>query len=157
MEREIALLKGIHPGFVLERELNKRKLPKGQFALSIGEYSQTLSAITKGKRNMNTPLALKIEHALGLEEGFFMTLQVFYEIKEEKRKQLGNAQPDLSKFRRALFWDTDIKTINWLEKVRAVIERVFQHGNEEEKAEIRRFYGEDTINDVLEKLKTKDA
>lgn len=156
MNREIAILKGIHPGLVLERELEKRKLPKGRFAISINEYPQTLGAITKGKRNMNTALALKIEHALGLEEGFFMTLQIFYEIREEKRRQAGNSTPDISKFRRALFWDTDMTRIDWQEKKRAVIQRVFERGNEEEKNEIKRFYGEDTINDIL-KTETKDA
>src|SRR5690606_37795350 len=99
------ILKGIHPGIILERELKKRAFSKGQFALSVKEYPQTLSAIMKGKRNMNTSLALRIEEALGIEEGFFMTLQVFYEIREEKRKQFITCHPDLSKFRPALFWD----------------------------------------------------
>ncbi|MBN8787584.1 MAG: hypothetical protein J0I84_10880, partial [Terrimonas sp.] len=78
-------LKGLHPGIVLERELKKRKLRKGPFALSIQEYPQTITAITKGNRSMNTSLAMRIEEALGLEEGFFMTLQVFYNIEEEKK------------------------------------------------------------------------
>ncbi len=66
----IEYLKGIHPGIILDRELKKRKLHKSAFALSIQEYPQTFSAITKGKRNMNTSLALRIEEALGIEEGF---------------------------------------------------------------------------------------
>lgn len=53
--------KGIHPGFILERELKVRHLHKGPFAISLQEYPQTISAITKGKRKMNTSLALKIE------------------------------------------------------------------------------------------------
>ncbi len=82
---------------------------------------------------MNTPLALRIEHALGIEEGYFMTLQVFYEIKEEKRKQLTNATPDLSKLRPILFWDTSMDKIDWQQQKRAVIKRVFERGNEQEK------------------------
>jgi plasmid maintenance system antidote protein VapI len=66
MEKELSILKGIHPGFVLENELQKRNLSKGRFALSIDEFPQTLGAITKGKRNMNTNLAQRIERALGL-------------------------------------------------------------------------------------------
>src|SRR5579872_2737244 len=107
------ILKGIHPGLVLDRELKKRGLGKGPFALSIQEFPQTISAITKGKRGMNTSLALRIENALGMEEGFFMTLQVFYEIKEEKRKQEKFFKPDLTLLRPALFWDTDIQKIEW--------------------------------------------
>lgn len=87
MKSNLQLLKGIHPGFVLEQELEKRHLRKGVFALSLQEYPQTLTAITKGKRGMNTSLALKIEEALGLEEGYFMILQVYYDIEQEKKKQ----------------------------------------------------------------------
>lgn len=151
MNKEISILKGIHPGLVLERELKKRKLAKGPFALSINEYPQTLGAITKGKRDMNTPLALKIERSLGMEEGFFMILQVYHDIKEEKLKQQDQTHPDLSRLRSGLFWDTDIKKINWQEQKRAVIERVFERGNDDEKAEITRFYGKDIIDEFLKK------
>ncbi|MET6999458.1 helix-turn-helix transcriptional regulator [Chitinophaga defluvii] len=102
--QEIQALKGIHPGIFLERELQKRKLAKGPFAISIGEYPQTLGAITKGKRDMNTPLALKIEHELGMEEGFFMILQTYFDIKEIKRKESLKLHPGLKKFRKAIFF-----------------------------------------------------
>ena len=69
----------------------------------INEYPQTLGAITKGKRSMNAALALRIEQELNLTEGFLLTLQVFYDIKHEKRRQIEKAHPDLSKLRRGLF------------------------------------------------------
>lgn len=100
---EINILKGVHPGIVLERELKKRGLTKGAFALSVHEYPQTLSAILNGKRNMNTALALRIEKALGIEKGFFMVLQVFYDISRHKAEQDAGTHPDLSKFCSALF------------------------------------------------------
>lgn len=149
MREDISILKGLHPGIVLERELKKRGLAKGPFALSINEFPQTLGAITKGKRNMNTALALKIEHALGIDEGFFMILQIFYEIKEEKRKQYINQHPDLSKLRAILFWDTKMEKIDWLQQKRAVIQRVFERGNDQEKDEVNRFYGKATVDQVL--------
>ena len=150
---ELSILKGLHPGIVLDRKLKERDLAKGPFALSINEYPQTLSAITKGKRGMNTPLALKIERALGLEEGYFMMLQVYYEIKEEKRKDFGNSHPDFARIRRGLFWDTDFDKINWQTQQQAVIKRVFERGNDEEKAEIKRFYGEAIVNQMIKKMK----
>lgn len=155
MEGDLQILRGLHPGIALGHELEKRKLSKGRFALSINEYPQTISTITKGKRDMNTPLALRIEHALGIEEGYFMTLQVFYDIKEEKRKQQGNAKPDLSKLRSILFWDTSIDKIDWQQQKKAIIERVFERGNEEEKNEITRFYGADIVTQVLGNKNTK--
>lgn len=157
MINELSVLKGIHPGIALDRKLKERKLSKGPFALSINEYPQTLGAITKGKRNMNTLLALKIEHALGLEEGYFMTLQIYYEIKEAKRRQNKHLHPDLSRIRPGLFWDTDIKKIDWHGQQLAVIERIFERGNEEEKAEIKRFYGEPLVKEITEKLTSGHA
>lgn len=157
MLNEISILKGVHPGIVLERKLKERKLAKGPFALSINEYPQTLGAITKGKRGMNTALAMKIERALGLEEGYLMMLQVFYEIKEEKRRQQENSSPDLSRIRRGLFWDTDVTKIDWQAQRHAVIERILERGNDEEKAEIRRFYGASVVQEIADELKGKHA
>ena len=66
MNTYIERFKGIHPGIILQRELKKRALLQRPFALSIGEHPQTLNAITKGKRNLNTSIALKIESKLEL-------------------------------------------------------------------------------------------
>lgn len=133
-------IKGIHPGLYLERELKKRGIAKGPFALSIGEYPQTLSAITHGKRGMNPSLAIRIEEALGMEEGTLMVLQALHDVKLEKTKMHSRQTPDLSKLRPALFWDTDITKIDWIKNQRFVIERIEERGNEIEKAEIKRFY-----------------
>ncbi|MFT3793768.1 helix-turn-helix transcriptional regulator [Flavobacterium sp.] len=152
MKQQISILKGIHPGFVLERELKDRQLRKGSFALQLQEYPQTIGAITKGKRDMNTALALKIEHILGLEEGYFMILQVYYDIEKEKRKR-NNSHPDLSIIRPILFWDTKMEKIDWNKQKKAVIKRVFERGNEDEKNEIRRFYGQDVVSEILNLLK----
>lgn len=150
MDKAIRLIKGVHPGFILERELKKRHIAKGRFAISLNEYPQTLVSITKGKRNMNTSLALKIEKALGMEEGFLMVLQAYYEIEKEKKK-LNTRHPDLSKIRKILFWDTTFDKIDWEKHKRSIIKRVFQRGNDEEKNEIKKFYGEELINSVLKK------
>jgi len=148
MNRSITIAKGIHPGLFLERELKRRKIAKGRFALRIQEYPQTLTAITKGTRGMNAALALKIEKELGLDEGDLMVLQAYYEIEREKKKQQ-KLQPDLAKFRRALFWDTSFEKIDWQKHKQSVIKRVFERGNEEEKAEITRFYGSEAIKEIL--------
>lgn len=148
MKVALDIIKGIHPGIILERELKQRKLRKGQFALSIHEFPQTLGSITKGKRKMNIPLALKIEQALQIEEGYFMILQIYYDIEEQKRKQI-KTHPDLSKLRSVLFWDTNIEKINWDKNKNAVIKRIFERGNDIEKNEITRFYGKESIDKAL--------
>lgn len=99
-------------------------------------------------------LAFKIEQALGLEEGYLMVLQAFYDMKEEKlRQRSSNGTPDMSRLRPGLFWDTDINMIDWQGQKRAVIERVIERGSEEEKAEIKRFYGEKAFNKIAGALK----
>jgi plasmid maintenance system antidote protein VapI len=148
MEKQFEKYKGIHPGIILERELKKRSLRQRPFALSIAEHPQSFNAIVKGKRSLNTALALKIEKRLDLDEGTFVMLQAYYDIKKEKEKQ-ANQTPDLTILRKSLFWDTDISRIDWEKQAKAVIERVFERGNEDEKGEIARFYGQTKIQSVL--------
>lgn len=149
MESKLQILKGIHPGKILERELKLQHRSKGEFALSIREYPQTISAIISGKRNMNTPLAMRIEKELTLEEGFLMILQVYYDIAMEKKKQHDKYHPDLSLFRPAIFWDTKIEKLDWQEQKEAIISRVFQRGNFTEKKEIIRYYGHNTVKQFI--------
>lgn len=147
MENFISRFKGIHPGLILERELKKRGLKKGPFALSLNEYPQTLNDITKGKRGITTALSIKIDHCLGLEEGTMLILQSYYEIKKEKDKAVVN-KPNLSILRKILFWDTDFDKINWQNQYQSVIQRVLERGNSEEKNELIRFYGKDKVDKV---------
>jgi addiction module HigA family antidote len=144
--KTIDIIKGIHPGKIVERELKKRNINQRQFALSIGEHPQTLGAIIKGNRRMNVDLSLKMEEKLELEEGFLMTLQVFYDIKEAKKDS--TYKPDLSKLRKVTFWDTTFDKIDWKQNRVAVIKRVFSRGTEMEQEEIIRFYGKEVVDKV---------
>jgi addiction module HigA family antidote len=148
MNSNLNILKGIHPGLVIERELKKRKLRKNSFALKLQEYPQTLTAITKGRRGITTSLALKIEKTLGFDEGFLMMLQVYFDIEVEKKKQIKNT-PNLKLIRPVLFWDTKFENIDWIKQKKAVIKRVFERGNEDEKNEIKRYYGEAAVEKIM--------
>ena len=57
--------------------------------------------------------------------------------------------PELSKIRKTLFWDTTFDRIDFTAHSRYVINRVFERGNEEEIQEVIRFYGIDTILENL--------
>ncbi|MEG2771034.1 MAG: plasmid maintenance system antidote protein [Alistipes sp.] len=149
MNTKIELLKGIHPGLLLGRELGRSGMKSRELAASVGEYPQTISAIIRGRRSMNTALSIRIEQALGLEEGTLMTLQVFYDIAQEKRKTASIETPDTSLFRKALFWDTSFDKIDWQKHKQYVINRVFERGNEQEIKEIMRFYGKQTVLQCL--------
>jgi len=153
MKSKLDILKGVHPGKFIERELLKTKISKRQFALSINEHPQTLGAIMKGTRNMNVPLSLKIEEKLDLEEGFLMTLQVFHDIKKTKRDI--NYKPNLSKFRKGIFWDTTYEKIDWKLMKRSIIQRVFSYGNKAEQNEITEFYGKKEVDEILSKIELR--
>jgi plasmid maintenance system antidote protein VapI len=150
MNSFIAKFKGIHPGIVLEREFKKRGISQRPFALSIGEHPQTLNTITKGKRNLNTALALKIEQQLDLEEGTLALLQTYFDIQEEKKKIKPNT-PNLTLIRKSVFWDTDISQIDWDKQKNAVIRRIIERGNQLEIAEIKQFYGAAIYQAALKK------
>lgn len=143
--------RGIHPGLVIERELKKRAIRQRPFALSLDEHPQSFNAITKGRRGISTSLALKIERELGLDEGTLVLLQAYYDIEKAKEKEMLE-EPNFSILNRALFWDTDLSQINWKRKYKAVIQRVFERGNESDQKEITRFYGAAKVNEVLKKL-----
>jgi len=84
MLSELEIVKGIHPGLILQRELLIRNIAQGQLVRSIQVAPKIIDAIIDGKMDMNIDLSMRIEEALGLEEGYLMTLQVFFDIKKKK-------------------------------------------------------------------------
>jgi hypothetical protein len=72
---------------------------------------------------------------------------------KNRHKEAEITTPDLAKLRPGMFWDTDITKIDWLRQQRAVIERVTQRGNDQEIAEIKRFYGDEAFNKTVDSLK----
>ncbi len=157
IEENITLLRGIHPGIILERELKKRNLPKRRIALTIGEYPQLLGDITKGKRRINPALSIRLGEALGIEESFFSVLQAYYDIEQQKKKQALNKRPNLKLLRPVLFWDTDINSINWEKSKASVIRRIFERGNDQEIREIVRFYSKREIQTILAEISNPSA
>lgn len=155
MKYPLDKIKGIHPGLIINRLLKSALINQRQFAISINEHPQTLGAIINGKRRMNVELSLKIEEKLNLDEGYLMSLQVFYDIKQSKIDI--EYKPDLSVFRPVTFWDTTIDKIDWEQMKIAVIKRVFSYGSIKEQNEILRFYGENVVSKIrkLNKEKTK--
>jgi antitoxin HigA-1 len=149
---DIDKIKGVHPGAVLARELKSRKMKKGRFSLDIKEYPQVITAVTKGSRGMNPSLSVKLGRALGCDPSYFQVLQAHFEVETENRNQLSNVvnPPDLTRIRAGLFWDCDLKTIDWKKNSNAVIIRVFERGNQDEIAEIIRFYGMELISKTIE-------
>jgi antitoxin HigA-1 len=83
-------------------------------------------------------------------------LQTYFDIQQEKEKIPGQ-QPDLSLLRQVLFWDTDINKIDWQKQYRAVIQRVYERGNETEQHEMVRFYGTEKVEAALQGRKAAQS
>lgn len=140
MDSHIEIIKGIHPGKLIERELKKKDLTQRNLAEETGVPYQTINAIIAGRRNLTTEQALKIDHSLNYEEGFLAILQTYYDIKQYKEKELTNLYPEAPSIRKSVFWDSDFGKINWGKYKKAVIQRVLERGNADEISEIKEFY-----------------
>lgn len=53
------------------------------------------------------------------------------------------------KLNRNLFWDVDYDSINWDEKYKWVIVRVFERGDVEDIRQCRRYYKDEKVRDTL--------
>ncbi len=155
MDNRINILKGVHPGKVIERELKKRNITQRHLAEETGIPYQTINAIIGGKRNLTIAQALKIEPILQYEEGFLLILQSFYEIKQHKDKLLADQYPTPPNIRKSLFWDADFDSINWGKYKQAVVSRVLERGSQNEIEEIQRFYGM-SVNELQEEYIAKN-
>ena len=76
----------LHPGEVLEEELEARDLKKSVFAMDLKIYPSHFSNILKGKRDINAAIALKLEKALDISAEFWVRLQEEYDLKLERQR-----------------------------------------------------------------------
>jgi len=147
---QIDQIKGIHPGLVLERELKRLDIGHSVFAMEIGEYPTIITDIIKKRRGISAALSIKLDKYLNAEEGYFLILQSYFKIGRVKQKaSMKLPKPDLTKLRKALFWDISIDILDFSKRKRFVIERVFERGNEKEIREIINFYGTEECRDMI--------
>ena len=138
-------IKGIPPGAILERELRLRKMKKTELAATINELPQMISYICKGTRTITPKLSLKFDRYFGMEDGYFMVLQTYYDIAKEKSNGQLALSKELPTISKAIFWDTDIEKLDWMRYKKAIIQRVFERGSATDIDEIIRFYGKEEV------------
>ncbi len=149
---ELSKIKGVHPGAILKREIKRQGVRNYEFADSINEFPQTISAILKEKRGINPGLSIKLGKKFEVDEDYFMLLQASYDVKKANII-INQKAPDVSKIRRALFWDTDFEKIDWIKNKKAILKRIFERGNDKEIKEIISFYGRNDIRHTLSGVK----
>ncbi len=142
-------VKGVHPGAILKRELIKRGIKSVQLARILKEYPQTINAITKGRRGINPHLSIKLGDFFEISHDYFMLLQASYEVKKAYLKNGKPVPPLASKIRKSLFWDTKIENLDWKKNQRAIIQRLFERGTQQEIEELIKFYGMDVVREEI--------
>ena len=140
-------------GAVIDRIRTKEHLTQRELAERSNILCQRINDFIAGRRKISPEQSLKLEDALGIEQkGFFYQIQTNHEIFLAIKRMTERQRPDLSKFREALFWDTDFESIDWQRNAAWIIQRVFEYGNESEIEETVRFYGKKAIENVLSSL-----
>lgn len=73
-----------HPGELIKDELEERNLTQAKLAESIGVKPSLLNEIIKGKRGINTEMALMLEAALNIPAALLLNLQNDYNMQVAK-------------------------------------------------------------------------
>ena len=79
----------VHPGLVLQDELEERGLSQSQLAKHLNVLPKTVNEISRGKRGISAEMAVMLSKALGASPAFWLNLQKNWEL----------AQVDISRFK----------------------------------------------------------
>jgi transcriptional regulator with XRE-family HTH domain len=128
----------------------KEGISQSQLAERSGIVRQRICDYLANRRRITVEASLKLEKALRIDiEGFFYRIQANHDIYTYLKEQAINNHPNLKHYRKAVFWDTDIDTLDWDKNRQWIIRRVFEYGGEEEILETICFYGKDVVKEIL--------
>lgn len=76
----------LHPGEILQDELEARDIKKSFFAEQLGMKPGHLSELLHGRRHVSVAMALKLEKFLDIPAEYWLRVQVYYDLFMERRK-----------------------------------------------------------------------
>lgn len=82
----------VHPGEIIRDELESRGISQRELARTIGVSPTIINEFLKGKRQLNTELALLISAALNIDAEPLIELQTRYNIHQAKRDNVFQAR-----------------------------------------------------------------
>lgn len=82
-----AMAPAIHPGRILRRELEARKLSANRLALDLGVPSGRITDILNGRRSVSADTALRLARYFGNSAQFWLDLQSQYDIAITERER----------------------------------------------------------------------
>ena len=80
------LMRAVHPGEILEDELDELVVTPTEFARRIDVPPNRVSQIIAGKRAVTGDTALRLGHWFGAEPQFWLNLQSAYDIRRAEEK-----------------------------------------------------------------------
>lgn len=75
-----------HPGEYIRDELKAREMNQQELADKMGVGKAEISHLVNGRRDINAKTAVLLEHALGIDAEFWMSLQIRFDINLVKMK-----------------------------------------------------------------------
>ena len=78
----------IHPGLVLQDELDELGISQAMLAEHIGVLAKTINEICRGKRGVSAEMSVKLSQALGASPHFWLNLQNNWELSRLERSNL---------------------------------------------------------------------
>jgi antitoxin HigA-1 len=85
--KEIFTDVSLHPGEILQMELEARNIKKYKFAEFLGMKSSHFSELLHGKRHVSAATALKLEKILHIPAEYWMRVQVYHDLFVERNKE----------------------------------------------------------------------
>ena len=79
------MMKPIHPGRILKREMDARELSANKLALALRVPSGRITQIINGKRGVSAETALRFSRYFGNSARFWMNLQTRYELAKAEQ------------------------------------------------------------------------
>ncbi len=76
----------LHPGYLIEMEIEARNLKKQDVAHDLGIKPHHLSELIGEKRNVSAMLALKLERVFGVDAGYWLRVQSSYDLVKARKK-----------------------------------------------------------------------
>ncbi len=76
-----------HPGSLLKEEIEYRGISQKKLSTQTGISYTVLNEVLNCKRPVSTEYALLLEAALGIEAGFWIKMQIDYDIQTAKRNK----------------------------------------------------------------------
>jgi addiction module HigA family antidote len=72
----------IHPGRILQDELDELGIAQSTLATHIGVLPKTINEICRGKRGISVDMAMRLSQALGASPHFWLNLQIHWELSQ---------------------------------------------------------------------------